>query len=137
MPTFVVLQDQYEADGFSVIGIAVRDTAEKVREYASDEELNFPLLMADDKVGKDYGNVSGNPDDFCHRQARDGALYLRGEPTRSPRVPAACRGAVDGVSIGSGDGLKNQIVIRRLANKTHDNSDFNFIDFVQLRVSLR
>ena len=64
MPTFVFLQDQYEADGFSVIRIAIRDTAEKVREYASDEELNFPLLMADDKVGKDYGEIWAIPTTF-------------------------------------------------------------------------
>ena len=64
MPTFVVLQDQYEADGFSVIGIAIRDTAEEVREYASNEELNFPLLMADDKVGEDYGHIWAIPTTF-------------------------------------------------------------------------
>ena len=64
MPTFVFLQDQYEADGFSVIGIAIRDTAEEVREYASDEELNFPLLMADDKVGEDYGHIWAIPTTF-------------------------------------------------------------------------
>ena len=64
MPTFVALQDQYDADGFSVIGLTIRDTVEKVRAYASDEELNFPLLMADDKVRKDYGNVSALPTTF-------------------------------------------------------------------------
>ena len=64
MPTFVALQDQYDADGFSVIGLTIRDTVEKVRAYASDEELNFPLLMADDKVRKDYGNVSVLPTTF-------------------------------------------------------------------------
>ena len=37
MPTLVALQKQYEADVFSVIGIAITDTAEKVRSFASDE----------------------------------------------------------------------------------------------------
>ena len=81
MPTFVLLQDQYEADGFSVIGIAVRDTAGKVREYASDEELNFPLLMADDKVGKDYGDIRAIPTTFViDRQGTVRYTYVGSPP---------------------------------------------------------
>ena len=64
MPTFFALQNQYEDDGFSVIGIAINDTAEKVRSYAEKEELNFPLLMGDDRVQKDYGNVTAIPTSF-------------------------------------------------------------------------
>ena len=64
MPTFVALHNQYEAAGFSVIGIAINDTAQKVRSYASEQELNFPLLMGDDEVREDYGNVTAIPTSF-------------------------------------------------------------------------
>ena len=64
MPTFVALQGQYEGDGFSVIGIVINDTAEKVRSYSTEQELNFPLLMGDDEVREDYGNVTAIPTSF-------------------------------------------------------------------------
>jgi peroxiredoxin/outer membrane lipoprotein-sorting protein len=64
MPTYVALQNQYEAEGFSVIGIAIDDTADKVRSYATEQELNFPLLMGDDEVRQSYGNIQAIPTSF-------------------------------------------------------------------------
>jgi cytochrome c biogenesis protein CcmG/thiol:disulfide interchange protein DsbE len=72
MPTFAALHRQYKDKGFNIIAISTDDSADKVRRYADKEELNFPLLMADDKVKEDYGGISAIPTTFV--VGRDGSV---------------------------------------------------------------
>jgi hypothetical protein len=60
----VALQSQYAAQGFSVIGLAVDDTVEKVRSYAQQSQITYPVAMADAQVTSDYGNIVAVPTAF-------------------------------------------------------------------------
>lgn len=64
MPTYVSLQSQYQSQGFTIIGISTDETADVVRKFAAKHRLNFPLLMADEKVKRDYGGISVIPTIF-------------------------------------------------------------------------
>ena len=64
MPTLVNLHSLYSERGFSVIGISVDDSADKVRAFAPVHELNYPLLIANAKVRADYGGVTAIPTTF-------------------------------------------------------------------------
>jgi peroxiredoxin len=64
IPTFLALQSQYESKGFSVIGISVDEQSEKAKTFAADNKMNYPILMADEKVKRDYGGISTIPTTF-------------------------------------------------------------------------
>jgi peroxiredoxin len=59
--TWVALQSQYAAQGFSVIGLVVNDTVEKVQAYAKQTGMTFPQALADDQVKTAYGGISAVP----------------------------------------------------------------------------
>ncbi len=60
IPYLIELQKQY-GDDLVVLGVSVDDTAEKLKPYASEMEINYPLLMAagrqdfQDAYGPFYG----------------------------------------------------------------------------------
>jgi peroxiredoxin len=64
MPVFVALDNQYADDELKLIGIAVNDTESKVRSYATREQINFSMAMANPKVKADYGGVNAIPQTF-------------------------------------------------------------------------
>jgi len=64
IPTFIVLQSQYASKGFSMIGISVDEQSEKAKTFAADNKMNYPILMADEKVKRDYGGISTIPTTF-------------------------------------------------------------------------
>ena len=69
MPTFKALQARYESIDFNVVGIAVRDRADRVKSFAKRQGLNYPVLIAEDeekeaKVREDYGHISALPTTF-------------------------------------------------------------------------
>ena len=64
MPTLVQLHSLYANRGFSVVGISVDDSAEKVRTFAPKHDLNYPLLMVDAEMRQDYGGISAIPTTF-------------------------------------------------------------------------
>lgn len=45
IPLLVRLQDQYAARGLQLVGVAI-DQADKVRPYAAEMRMNFPILIA-------------------------------------------------------------------------------------------
>ncbi len=68
MPWFVDLQKQYGEQGLQVIGIAMDDDAEKdsskIAAFAKEMNLNYVVLLGNDKVGDAYGGVDGLPTTF-------------------------------------------------------------------------
>jgi len=64
IPALVALQSQYASGGFSVIGISVDAKADIVRDFAAKNGMNYPLLMADENVKRDYGDIVGIPTTF-------------------------------------------------------------------------
>jgi thiol-disulfide isomerase/thioredoxin len=72
IPGFIELQDQYRDKGFVIVGLAVEDTPDAVRAYASEAKINYPLAMVQDDVEETYGPIYGLPMSFII--ARDGSI---------------------------------------------------------------
>jgi len=47
IPDFIALQDELDARGLQFVGIAI-DQADKVREFAATEGINYPVLIGDE-----------------------------------------------------------------------------------------
>ncbi len=65
IPSFVELQRQYSKD-LVILGLSVDDTAEKVKPYAAQYKINYPVLLG---LGRDdfqdaYGPIWGIPTSF-------------------------------------------------------------------------
>ena len=61
MPGFIEVREQYAAQGFEIIGIAI-DNVEPVREFAASLGLNYPILLGQSDaniVAGHYGNAMG------------------------------------------------------------------------------
>jgi peroxiredoxin len=66
MPWFIDLQKQYEAQGFTIIGISeddVKDHPEVVK-FKDRIGVNYPILLGDDAVGKAYGGLEFLPTSY-------------------------------------------------------------------------
>ncbi len=76
MPWFVDLQKQYGAQGLQVIGVNMDDDADKdgakIAEFARRMNLNYIVLLGNDRVGDAYGGVEGLPTSFFI--GRDGKI---------------------------------------------------------------
>jgi len=65
IPTLIKLQDSFQAEGFSVIGLSVdEDGVAPVKRLIDKTGINYPVLMADNKVARGFGGVSGIPVTF-------------------------------------------------------------------------
>ncbi len=64
IPGFIALQSQYASKGFTMIGISTDRKRDVVRSFATENKINYPLLMADEKVREDYGDISAIPTTF-------------------------------------------------------------------------
>lgn len=61
MPAFVELHDQYSADGFEIVGIAI-DDADSVRDFVDTLGVTYPILIGDldaSEISRRYGNHLG------------------------------------------------------------------------------
>jgi len=61
MPRFVAWQTKYNADGFSIVGVSMDDDSEPVKALVRKRNLNYPVIMGDEKLGLAYGGVLGLP----------------------------------------------------------------------------
>jgi cytochrome c biogenesis protein CcmG, thiol:disulfide interchange protein DsbE len=75
IPRFIDLEKKYRSEGFQIIGISMDDDAEPVRDFYKRFGMNYPVAMADEKVGALYGGVVGLPTTFLI--GRDGRIYDR------------------------------------------------------------
>jgi len=65
MPWFVDLQNKYGKDGLVVLGVAMDDSeASKIAAFAHEMGVNYPVLLGNDQVSDDYGNVQYLPTTF-------------------------------------------------------------------------
>ena len=74
IPWFVEFTDQHKDDGLVVLGVSIDDTAEKIRAFAEDYDVNYPLLvgLGREDFQESYGPIWGIPMTFFID--RDGAL---------------------------------------------------------------
>ncbi len=61
IPRFIEWQQKYAAEGFQTIGISMDDTASPVREFYRQFNVNYPVIMGDERVAQAYGGVLGLP----------------------------------------------------------------------------
>ncbi len=75
IPGFVELQDKYGKNGLQVIGVSVDDTVDKLKPYAAQYKMNYPILQGlghDDMVDDAFGPMFGIPTTFLI--GRDGNI---------------------------------------------------------------
>jgi cytochrome c biogenesis protein CcmG/thiol:disulfide interchange protein DsbE len=76
IPDFIALQKQYGAKGLVVIGIAMdKQGAPVVAPFVKENAMTYPVLLADDKISADYGNIMSYPTTFL--VDRDGNVVKR------------------------------------------------------------
>ena len=59
IPEFVKIREKYAEQGFEVVGIAIEENREAVREFARETGVNYPLLIGTQpavEVAQSYGN---------------------------------------------------------------------------------
>jgi thiol-disulfide isomerase/thioredoxin len=74
IPNFVELQQQYGRQGLSVLGLSVDDTVDKLKPFADDLKMNYPVLvgLGRDDVQDAFGPIWGIPTTFLI--SRDGRI---------------------------------------------------------------
>ena len=75
IPGFIELQNTYRDQGLVIVGVAVEDTPEAVRTYATESRINYPLAMVQDDIEEAYGPMYGLPVSFLI--ARDGSICMK------------------------------------------------------------
>ena len=69
------MQNKYGAHGLQIIGIAMDDSADPVRDFYHQFHMNYPVVMGDAKTAEQYGGVLGLPIAFVIDPA--GHIYAR------------------------------------------------------------
>ncbi|MGA3006624.1 MAG: TlpA disulfide reductase family protein [Opitutaceae bacterium] len=65
IPGYVKLQDKYKDQGLVIIGVSVdQDGPDVVKKFMADFHVNYPIVMADDKIIQAFGGVEGIPTTF-------------------------------------------------------------------------
>ncbi len=65
IPHFIELYTQYKDRGFAMVGISVdRGGISLVKSFAQKYRVNYPILMADGQVQKEYGGIPSIPTTF-------------------------------------------------------------------------
>ncbi len=61
MPEFVKIYDEYKSKGLQLVGIALRDTPEKVKAYTSQAGIKWPMVLGNVETAKAFGGITGIP----------------------------------------------------------------------------
>jgi len=66
IPHFVELVDKYGKDGFAILGISVDDPKDhkKIPGFMNKFDINYPILLDDNKTRYDYGGIESIPTTF-------------------------------------------------------------------------
>jgi thiol-disulfide isomerase/thioredoxin len=75
IPGFVTLQARYRDQGLVIIGVAMDNSPEPVREFYREFRMNYPVVMGDERISELYGGILGLPTTFVI--GRDGRIYAR------------------------------------------------------------
>ena len=77
LPRFALWQRQFGASGLQVIAVSMDDDQAPVRAVVRRLNLNFPVVMGDERLGKRFGGILGLPITFVI--GRDGKVIARFE----------------------------------------------------------
>ncbi|MCH9024929.1 MAG: TlpA family protein disulfide reductase [candidate division Zixibacteria bacterium] len=61
IPDLAKLYEEYKPKGVELISLAVKDTPDRVRQYAERNNMNWVLLMSEDQILIDYKATRGVP----------------------------------------------------------------------------
>ena len=65
IPNFVALQKQYGDKGLQVVGISLdQGGVNPVAAFAKGQGINYPIVMGDEDVAHQYGDIQGIPTTF-------------------------------------------------------------------------
>ncbi len=65
IPGFIELQKEYGDKGLVVIGVSLdQDGPGVVRKFMDKMNVNYPIVMGDDKIVEDFGGIEGIPTTF-------------------------------------------------------------------------
>ena len=64
IPNLIQLHTDYKSDGFSVVAISVDQEKGVVQKMVDRKDINYPVMMADKSVTRDFGGVYGIPTSF-------------------------------------------------------------------------
>ena len=80
IPRFSAWQQRYGPSGLQILGVAMDDELEAVRQLVHRDHLAYPVIMGDAQLGQLYGGILGLPLSYLiDAQGRIVARY-RGEP---------------------------------------------------------
>ena len=80
IPRFSAWQQRYGPSGLQILGVAMDDELQAVRQLAQRDHLAYPVIMGDAQLGQLYGGILGLPLSYLiDAQGRVVARY-RGEP---------------------------------------------------------
>ena len=75
IPGFVVMQEKYASQGFSVIGISMDEDPSPVPEFYKEFRMNYPVAVGTQRIGELYGGILGLPTTFLI--GRDRRIYAK------------------------------------------------------------
>lgn len=65
IPALIELQEEFAASGFSVIALSMDEKGPQVvLRLIEKEGINYPVMMADSRVVRDFGGITGIPTSF-------------------------------------------------------------------------
>ena len=64
MPRFTSWQKQYGPRGLQILGISMDEEPDGVRKNVSKLQVNYPVVMGDERLGNQYGGILGLPVTF-------------------------------------------------------------------------
>lgn len=79
MPRFAAWQKTYDAQGLQVLAVSMDDDQDLVLDFLKKHPLPFPVLMGDEDLGSQYGEVLGLPVTFLIDRDGTIAAIFKGE----------------------------------------------------------
>jgi peroxiredoxin len=86
MPDLNKIYNEYKDKGLQTIGIALSSDPTQIRFLVKQLGLNYPVLMGNDKVSADYGNVAVVPTTFIIDKQGNVAQQIIGTRTKEDFV---------------------------------------------------
>ena len=62
IPWFIEFQKEYQAKGFTVLGVSLDEDGWKViNPYVAEQKINYPVLLGNEEVNRRYGGIEALP----------------------------------------------------------------------------
>lgn len=88
IPDFVELQNELGEESVRFVGISLDEEGfEAVRPFAKEMEINYPLVIATDRIAQAYGGVPAIPTTFILDQEGRVRYHVMGLATRDNLLP--------------------------------------------------